>query len=90
MNRSTFEIDGQYVTHTGTCPWTQEPFVRRYWIPEKGGYVRLDDSKRGDCPGTLGRQPHTNGTTWRAANIADLVALVKREWRAEKRQAKAA
>lgn len=84
MKRSTFRIEGQTLTHCGTCPYTGDAFTRRYWLPQRGGYVRLDDSRHGDHPGTLGRQPtDRDGSTWRASNMDDLRAQVKTAWRRE-------
>jgi phage terminase small subunit len=69
------------VCHLGTCPWTGDQFVRRYWVPLSGGYVYVDDSNHGKNSGTLGRQPtYKDGSTWRS-DPEHLMALVKREWR---------
>lgn len=82
--RSKFVVEGQTVIHTGIDPWTKQQFVRRYWIPAAGGYVRLDTTRDGSRPGTLGTQPtDDDGRTWRVSNLALLLWLVKREWRRE-------
>lgn len=83
--RSKFTVSGQYVTHTGEDLWTGEAFERRYWVPTGGGYVRLDDSRHGDRPGPLGTQPTTDGVTWRAVDVADLLEQVRADWRRERR-----
>ena len=91
--RSKFTMAGRYLTHRGTCPYTGEAFVRRYWLPvgtedRPGGYVRIDTSADGRYPGTLGGQPHTNGSTWSCRTMAGLAALVRAEWRRECAQAR--
>ena len=90
--RSKFTVTGyNTVTHTGKCPWSGDEFVRRYWTPirtdGRSGYVRVDTTDDGSCPGTLGTQPHTDGSTW-MCRPEHLLDLVKREWRIEKRMAK--
>jgi len=87
--RSKFTATGyNTVTHTGTCLYTGEAFTRRYWVRPEGGYVRLDDTRDGNRPGTLGKQPYTNGSTWEC-KPEHLLSLVKSEWRAERRAVKA-
>lgn len=82
QTRTRYSIDGQTVTHTGIDPWTREPFTRRYWIPTRGGYVYLDATRDGIRPGTLGTQPtDTDGTTWRAVDLADLSEQIRADWR---------
>lgn len=83
--RSKFTQTGpNTVEHAGTCPWTDEAFTRRYWVPLSGGYVYVDDTRSGNRPGTLGKQPYTNGSTWRSTPES-LLSLIKSEWRQEKR-----
>lgn len=72
------------VTHTGISPWTNQHFTRRYWVPMSGGTVYVDSSPSGDRPGTLGKAVYTNGSVWSCAPD-DLLSIVKREWRIEKR-----
>lgn len=89
--RSKFTVTGyNTVEHRGECPWTGEAFVRRYWVAIRAdgyaGYVRVDDSKDGTRPGTLGTQPHNSGVTW-MCKPEHLLDMVKREWKAEKRMA---
>ena len=88
--RSKFERTGyNRVEHRGVCPFTDEAFVRRYWVPLTSsgyGYVWVDDTKDGSRGGTLGKQPTTNGMTW-TCKPEQLLDLVKREWRVEKRMA---
>lgn len=89
--RSKFTVTGyNTVEHRGTCPLTGEDFIRRYWTPIRtdgyAGYVRVDDSKDGSMGGTLGKQPYTNGATW-MCKPEQLLGMVKRDWRVEKRMA---
>ena len=89
--RSKFERTSyNTVEHRGVCPFTDEAFVRRYWVAIRtdgyAGYVRVDDTEDGSRPGTLGKQPTTHGVTW-TSYPENLLALVKREWRVEKRMA---
>jgi len=85
--RSKFTKTGyNTVTHTYACPWTDEVRSERYWVPLSGGYVYVDSSRDGNNSGTLGTQPtYTGGSTWRS-HPDDLMALVKREWRAFQRE----
>lgn len=86
--KTRYTINGQFVTQTGIDPFTREPFTRCYWVPQRGGYVYLDTTPNGDKPGTLGRQVcDSDGSTWRATGVADLLAMVKAAWRAERRAA---
>lgn len=87
--RSKFMATGyNTVVHTGTCPFTDQDFVRRYWVRPEGGYVRVDYTRDGSQPGILGQQPHTNGSTWQC-RPEHLLTLIKNEWRAERRCAAA-
>ena len=69
--RTRYEIQGQYVTVTepdgARCDW---------WCPTQGGYVRRDPTC-GRFPGTLGQQPTTDGVTWRAVDVADMLEQIK-------------
>lgn len=86
--RSKFTVTkANEVEHRGVCPRTGLPFVRRYWVPAQGGYVYVDDTIDGTRPGTLGRQPHVNGMTWRSSPEY-LLTLVKAEWRQTQRWAR--
>lgn len=90
MQRSTFETNGQYITHIGSDPFTGEAFKRCYWCPTAGGYVRLDTTDDESRPGTLGSQPtYSDGSTWRARDVAHMGQIIRAEWRREKACAKA-
>ncbi len=89
--RSSFTIDGRELIHRGVDPWTGERFCRRYWLPLVGGYVWLDDSRNGDRPGSLGRQPtDADGSTWRCRDMAALARKVRADWRVTLRDYKRA
>jgi hypothetical protein len=87
MRSKFIKTGSNTVTHTGICPFSKVEFVRRYWVRPQGGYVYIDTSHDGRLPGTLGRQPHTDGVTWECAPEY-LLVLIKEEWRREMRQAK--
>lgn len=84
--RATYTISGQYIDHRYADPWSGTICHVRYWLPARGGYVRMDVPPFAR-PGTLGDQPHTNGTTWRATDIADLLQQIKADLRRQRRAA---
>lgn len=76
--RDRFQVDGQCLDHWFVDPWTGEAKHHRYWLPNQGGYVRVDRSPGLTHPGTLGEQPTTStGSTWRASTIGQVKAMVK-------------
>ena len=89
--RSRFYTQNRYIMHFGQDPFTGDPFKRIYWLPIQGGYVRLDTTPDESRPGTLGGQPtYSDGSTWWAADLAQLAKIIRSEWRKEKLRAKVA
>ena len=83
MQRSKFTIEGRFLTHECVNPFTGKREERVYRCPIDGGYLTVSVN------GGDQRQPHTRGATWSAKDVPSMVALVKREWRQECREARA-
>ena len=69
------------VTLIAVDPYTGETATRVFWTPVSGGYVREGSRHSADdrqvCGGLSSR-----GYTLTASNGDDLLALIRREWRA--------
>jgi hypothetical protein len=85
-NRAAIRQDGSEVVLRCNDDLTGERIERRFWAPPSGGYVREVTAQR---PGTLGQQVcgglSHRGNTLSVNSPDQLMALIRREWQAARR-----
>jgi len=79
--KTTINLTDCVVTLKAENPFTGEPMCQEYSIPTNGGYVRDGDGRQ-VCYSLASR-----GDTLTAATPQELLALIRREWRAMRRDA---